>query len=49
MTDLELGAELEHLIEMIKQLQEEVKSLKRDIYILQSNQTAITHMGTFVE
>jgi hypothetical protein len=49
MTDLELGAELEHLIEMIKQLQEEVKSLKRDVYVLQSGKTAVTHIGTFVK
>lgn len=51
MTEIEssLVAEVEHLVEMVKQIREEVKLLQRDIYILQSNQTAVTHMGTFVK
>lgn len=49
MTDLELGAEIEHLIEMIKQLQEEVNLLKREVYVLHSNQTFNSHVGVFVD
>lgn len=44
-----LEAEIEHLVAIVKQLQEEVNLLKRDIYLLQSNQTQISHIGTFVQ
>lgn len=44
-----LEAQIEHLITIVHQLQEEVNLVKRDIYILQSSQTQISHIGTFVQ
>ena len=51
MTEIEssLVAEVEHLVEIVNQIREEVKLLQRDIYILQSNKTPVTHIGTFVK
>lgn len=51
MTEIELSleAEIDHLVEMVKQIREEIKLLQRDIYILQSNQTPVAHIGTFVK
>lgn len=49
-TESSLEAEIIHLVEMVKLLQEEVKLLQRDVYILQSNTTTTkSHIGTFIQ
>jgi len=47
--ELSLLAEIEHLAEIVNQLREEVKLLQRDICILQSSRTSVSHVGTFVK
>jgi hypothetical protein len=48
-TDSSLEAEITHLVEIVQLLSEEVKRLQRDVFILQSNQTNTSHIGTFVQ
>jgi S-adenosylhomocysteine hydrolase len=49
-TESSLEAEITHLVELVKLLQEEIRSLQRDVYILQSNPFSTrSHVGTFIK